>query len=355
MTGVSFVVPVRNGEAWIAEVVRAILAQRDGRPFELIIVDDGPEPGPSALAERFRDQPDVRIIAGPARGAAAAINAGVRAARHPLIAQVDQDVVVADGWMRRLIADLDDPAVAAAQGYYTSGAGAGLFARAMNLDLEQRYAAIDGTETDHVCTGNTVYRAGALRAIGLFDESLGYGYDNDVSYRLRAAGYRLLLDREARSVHFWREGLIGYLQQQYGFGYGRIDVVAKHPQRVAGDRVSPPPMMMHPLAMITALALASVGGIVGGRWLLPAAGVVAALAAERAVVGVATARRFGDATALAFPLLHLIRDLAWSAAIVVWCVRRLGGRPVDPAHSMTPRAAQVRRPASAPAPKRPDA
>ena len=34
---------------------------------------------------------------------------------------------------------------------------------------------------------------GALHRVGLFDEQLGYGYDNDMSYRLRAAGHRLQL------------------------------------------------------------------------------------------------------------------------------------------------------------------
>jgi cellulose synthase/poly-beta-1,6-N-acetylglucosamine synthase-like glycosyltransferase len=95
----------------------------------------------------------------------------VRAARYPLIAQIDQDVVVGPGWFARLTAELDDPRVAAAQGYYLSASDAGLFARVMNLDLEQRYAGIEGSATDHVCTGNTMYRADALHRVGLFDES----------------------------------------------------------------------------------------------------------------------------------------------------------------------------------------
>src|SRR5262249_39111386 len=138
-------------------------------------------------------------------------------------------------------------------GYFETDPGAGLCARAMNLDLEQRYAAIAGSRTGHVCTGNTAYRGSALQHIGLFDETLGYGYDNDVSYRLLASGYRLRICPDARAVHRWREGLAGYLVQQYGFGYGRIDVVAKPPSRVQGASVSPAAMMLQPL--VTALAL----------------------------------------------------------------------------------------------------
>ena len=54
----------------------------------------------------------------------------------------------------------------------------------MGRDLEQRYRRIRGDEVDHVCTGNTAYRASALHQVGLLDETLGYGSDNDLSYRL---------------------------------------------------------------------------------------------------------------------------------------------------------------------------
>jgi hypothetical protein len=104
--------------------------------------------------------------------------------------------------------------------------------------------------------GNTAYRVSALAAIGFFDESLGYGYDNDVSYRLRAAGYRLVMCPDARSIHQWRDGWRAYFRQQYGFGYGRLDLVAKHRRRVAGDDVSPLSMMLHAPLFGTALRAA---------------------------------------------------------------------------------------------------
>ena len=344
--GVSFIVPVHNGAVWIRDTVDSILAQADGRPIEVIVVDDRSRDGSAeVLRQIVARAPIVRVIAGGGRGAAAAINAGIRAARFPIICQVDQDVRLDPGWMRQLVRQLDDPGVAAAQGYYTADPDASLYARAMNLDLEQRYAAIVGDETSHVCTGNSAYKAEALHRVGLFDETFGYGYDNDISYRLQAAGYRLKFCRGARSVHRWREGLAGYLAQQYGFGYGRIDLVAKHPQRFSGDTVSPVVMMSHPLlmglavlAVVTALLIAALSG----PWhalAIGAAGLIVVLALERAVAGMRAARRFRDATALAFPLLHLARDAAWVVAIAVWLTRRFIGRPSRPWHSMRPRTA----------------
>jgi cellulose synthase/poly-beta-1,6-N-acetylglucosamine synthase-like glycosyltransferase len=340
MTGVSFVVPVRNGAPWIRDTLAAIAAEADGRPMEIIVVDDGSEDG----SVESLNEGKLRIIHGEGRGAAAAINRGLQAARFPIICQVDQDVTVHPGWMRHLVNELDEnPIVGAVQGYYVSDRGGSLCARAMGLDLEERYAGIEGCETDHVCTGNTAYRAVALRQVGFFDEALGYGYDNDISYRLRAAGFRLRLSRAARSTHRWRDGLGGYLVQQYGFGYGRIDLVAKHPRRWRGDAVSPTGMMLHPLLVLAAmcsLGLAAALAVVGGAW-SPFAGIafalVLGLAFERLLAGVRAARRFSDPTALVFPVLHLMRDAAWVAAIVTWSLRWLVGHPRRPHHSMSAR------------------
>jgi len=343
LTGITVVVPVRNGADTLTEALAAVTAQTGGpRPVEIIVVDDGSRDRSRDIVEAFARRTPIRLIDGPRQGAAAAVNCGIRAASHPLIAQIDQDVAIEPGWLDRVAELFSDPRVGAVQGRYTTHPQDSFFARVMALDLEQRYDRL-ATDVDHVCTGNTAYRASALAEVGLLNERLGYGYDNDLSYRLGTAGYRLLFCREARSRHRWREGLAGYLSQQYGFGYGRIDVVSAHPGRVAGDDVSPLTMMSHPVVAAVALLLTT--SWLWARWLgINAAPVgwtglalIAALAAERAVAGVCAWRTYGDRAALGFPLVHLARDFAWVAAIAVWSCRRLSGRGGGPAASMTPR------------------
>jgi len=138
MEGVSFVVPVHNGAAWVRDTLAAILSQADGRPMEVIVVDDRSRDGSSAILRQLAEQWPLRIVAGAGRGAAAAINVGVRAARFPVICQVDQDVVLRPGWMRLLTEVLDDPTVAAVQGYYATDPGATMCARAMSLTAAPR-------------------------------------------------------------------------------------------------------------------------------------------------------------------------------------------------------------------------
>lgn len=340
-TGVSFVVPVLNGRRTLTRTLASIAAQQDGRPFEIIAIDDGSVDGSAALLNRLHAEGVLRMIRGESRGAAAAINAGIREAVHPIVCQVDQDVILQANWLAQLLEPFSDPEIVAVQGHYITAPEAGFWARASGLDLEYRYSQIRTHLVNHVCTGNTAYRVTALHQVGLLDESLGYGYDNDLSYRLQQSGHRLAFCRTATSIHCWREGLHGYMRQQFGVGYGRLDVVARHPHKLFGDDVSGAVMMLHAPAMLAvliasmmAVVLATVSADGWHACLLVAMVILGTLFLERSWAGVAAWRRTGDRTPLAFGLTHLVRDAAWSIAIVLWIGRGLFKRERAPSHSM---------------------
>jgi len=134
-SGVSFVLPVRNGEQWLDAVIASILVQADGRPMEVLAVEDGSRDRSPEILARYAKQDILRVVPGPRRGVAAAMNEGIRQAAHPIICQVDQDVVLEPGWMTALATALDDPGVAAAQGYYVTPPDGTIWARVMGLDL----------------------------------------------------------------------------------------------------------------------------------------------------------------------------------------------------------------------------
>ena len=312
--GVSVVLPVYNGRRWLRQALAAIEAQQDGRPFEIIAVDDGSRDGSRRILVEAHTAGRLTLLDGPGRGIAAAINAGIREARHPIICQIDQDVIVGPGWLPRLLEAFADPSVAAAQGHYQTAGDAGFWARVMGRDLEQRYRRIRSPHVDHVCTGNTAYRASALHQVGLLDESLGYGSDNDLSYRLVGGGHRLVFVRDALSVHRWREDAGGYLRQQYGVGYGRLDLLLRHRRRSSGDDVSGAVMMAHGplmLAALVAVLLAAVSILAALPWrpaAIAALAIITLLAIERTAAGIGAWRESRDPATLAFGAAHLARD-----------------------------------------------
>ena len=101
--GVSVVVPVLNGARWLPDVLAAIRAELADRPHEILVIDDGSRDESVEICRRSGDAGICRSSTGRGRGAAAAVNAGLRLARFDLVAQIDQDVIVRPGWFDALI------------------------------------------------------------------------------------------------------------------------------------------------------------------------------------------------------------------------------------------------------------
>ena len=87
MTSVSFLVPLRNGAPWVASVIASIDAQADGRLMEIIVVDDDSTDASVAIVQSLQPACPLRLIRSDRRGAAAAINTGIRAAQFSVICQ----------------------------------------------------------------------------------------------------------------------------------------------------------------------------------------------------------------------------------------------------------------------------
>jgi glycosyltransferase involved in cell wall biosynthesis len=90
---VSAIIPVYNGEAFLAEAIGSALAQ-DYPNFEVIVADDGSTDRSRAIAEGF---PGVSVLALAHAGVSATRNAAVRAASGEWLAFLDADDVWSPG------------------------------------------------------------------------------------------------------------------------------------------------------------------------------------------------------------------------------------------------------------------
>jgi glycosyltransferase involved in cell wall biosynthesis len=74
---VSVVIPVYNGEAYLAEAITSVLGQTR-EELELVAVDDGSQDGSRAILERYAREDDrIRVVANERNlGASAAMNRG---------------------------------------------------------------------------------------------------------------------------------------------------------------------------------------------------------------------------------------------------------------------------------------
>jgi glycosyltransferase involved in cell wall biosynthesis len=85
---VSIVIPVRDGERYLAEAIESALDQ-EGPRIEVIVVDDGSRDASAEVAARFA--PDVQLLRSDPRGAGAARNLGVQAASGTHVVFLDAD------------------------------------------------------------------------------------------------------------------------------------------------------------------------------------------------------------------------------------------------------------------------
>ena len=162
-----------------------LLARLGG--MDVVVVDDRPD-----AAVPLTAPPGVRVVRGPARGPAAARNAGWRACDADWIAFLDDDVEPEDGWPARLAEDLmgagDD--VAGVQGRVIVP----LPADRRPTDWERNTA---GLETARWATADLAYRRSALAAAGGFDERFPRAYreDADLGLRITGLGLRIVTGR----------------------------------------------------------------------------------------------------------------------------------------------------------------
>jgi glycosyltransferase involved in cell wall biosynthesis len=97
---VTVVVPTRGRAAYLEVTLESLRRQRTRTPHELLVVDDGATDATPQVAERN----GVRVIRhGERRSLNAARNTGLREAAAPLVAFVDDDVLVPPGWLDALV------------------------------------------------------------------------------------------------------------------------------------------------------------------------------------------------------------------------------------------------------------
>lgn len=189
---VSVVMPVYNGERFIAEAVSSVLAS-ELREFELLILDDGSTDASAAIATRVAaGDPRVRIIALAHGGIAATRNAGLEHARADFMANLDADDAMFPHRLTRQLAYLDAHPECAAVG-----------SRSVVVDAESKPVGIVGRYFSHedidrcLLAGNggaigndsaMIRKQAALAAGGYAVQLQATGEDHDMWLRLAEAG-----------------------------------------------------------------------------------------------------------------------------------------------------------------------
>ncbi len=228
MTLVSVVVPVHDGERFLAEALDSITAQRDV-DIELVVVDDGSTDGSAALAERVVAAHGRGIVHRQSqRGVAAARNAGVGLATAPLVAFCDQDDVWYDDKLAQQVRYLDEHTDVGVVRVRQEPFLDGIDEPPSWLVPDKFYGDLGGILP---CSG--LFRRDVFDVVGLFDETKPGSDDTDWILRSRHRGVRVALVPNVlmrRRIHPGNLSHDGALVRD-GFFRAIRDRVHDHPPR----------------------------------------------------------------------------------------------------------------------------
>ncbi len=209
---ISVVIPLCGGPEDITDCLNSLVGCFS-LLHEVIVVDNGSEDGADKEAEQLLKRlPGGRMIRlGENRGFAHASNRGYQEAAGEVVLFLNSDTVVPRVGLTHLIGSLVSSGTVAAAGplsnrcghqqqtpsTYTSMDTMDLFA------LDFANGSGEDRETDMLVGFCLAVRRSAVMEVGAFDESFGLGMfeDNDLCYRLRRAGYRLVISGKAFIHH----------------------------------------------------------------------------------------------------------------------------------------------------------
>ncbi len=313
---VSVIIPMRNESGYIGACIDSVFEQDYPGRFELIVVDgDSDDDSPQTLAA-YGDR--IRVFQNPKRIVPTAMNIGIRAARGEIIMRVDAHTTLATDYMRVGVETLQRTG-ADNVGGPMHAIGGGKLANAIAAAMGSRFGigayfhfGTEEREVDTVYLG--MYPVAVLKRIGLYEEELVRNQDDELNYRLRKAGGRVVLTPLMRSRYQNRTSVRKLARQFYQYGLWKVRVLQKHPKQMSPRQFVPP---LFVLALIVTAVLAPFWA--PAAWLFAAA--LGSYAAACGVAAALVARREGwdlfPGVLLAFVTMHV----SWGSGFLVGLLR----------------------------------
>jgi O-antigen biosynthesis protein len=183
----------------LARLLASLAPQLRAGEHELFVAENGtPSPASIDLSSFATDAEIIHLHEAPP-GKCRVQNRAIAAARGENIVCLDDDLIVADGYVAAVESFFGaHPEFAAMKGRILPAedpiAKAGAMAPYLDLPIADHGDRV--IEVRGVLGANMAFRAGALRQVGLFDERLGPGAagheeETEISQRLRGAGMRI--------------------------------------------------------------------------------------------------------------------------------------------------------------------
>ncbi|MFW8600698.1 glycosyltransferase family 2 protein [Desulfobacterota bacterium M19] len=218
---VSVIIPAYNRAAMLPRAIDSVLSQ-DGVDFELLVVDDGSNDDTAVLLKDYGSH--LTVISQAHQGVSAARNAGIRAARAPLLAFLDSD----DWFLKGKLA-CQSALMLVNPGALVSHTGEKWLRRGKHLNQKKRHRKEGGNifgRCLRLCAvgmSTIMARRELFSRFGMFDESLPCCEDYELWLRVSAVESFLFLDQPLTVKEGGRED---QLSVRYRLGMDKYRIYA---------------------------------------------------------------------------------------------------------------------------------
>jgi cellulose synthase/poly-beta-1,6-N-acetylglucosamine synthase-like glycosyltransferase len=264
---VDVVVSTLDEEAYVERCLQNVLGQDyPPRLVRAVLVDGGSTDRTVEIARRIaRLDGRLELVAdGRRRSLPEAMNEGVAHGSAELVAKIDAHGYPARDFLRRAVeAFASSAGNVACVGGRPEQTGETEWGEAAALARMSRFGVGGSVYAGKTARGFVdtvqcgVYRRAALEEVGGFDPSMAFGEDDELNWRLRGAGYRILLDTSIRFTYVTRPSLRALFRQYRNYGRAKVRVIARHPRFVRPWHLAPAALVAGAPAIAVAAGLGS--------------------------------------------------------------------------------------------------
>jgi glycosyltransferase involved in cell wall biosynthesis len=226
----SVVVPCRDSEATIGDLLEALCRQTVRGEWEVVLVDDGSKDGTRRVVDSFRGRLPIALVSGTAgrSSPARARNRGVREARGEFILFCDSDDVVDNHWASSLQGALETHDFVCGR-WDEQRLNSPTLIEAYGYCPKELVYWWGKTFLPHAPSGTLAIRRELHERVGGFDESfVRGGEDEDYCWRIQElTGEPLQLVPSAVIHYRYRSGLGPIFRQARELGAAEVYVYAK--------------------------------------------------------------------------------------------------------------------------------
>ena len=259
MTPITIILPTLNERSHIRDCLDSLKKQDYTNIVEILVVDGGSSDGTQEIVTA--DGGSVRLVDNPKMTAAAAMNIGIKESTTDVYVRVDAHTLYATDYVSRSVATYDE-SKAQVVGGPMRPTGTNPFGRAVAAVTSSPLGVGPGRfhysekleEVETVYLG--IFDAEFVQNVGGYDETnlQWASEDQELNYRIRRAGGKILLDPNIRSTYFPRDTPRALARQYHNYGMCKASTLAKH-KRLPYLRPMVPAIMVAAFFMWAALML----------------------------------------------------------------------------------------------------